>query len=317
MRAIYALCHPRKPGLLDHARAVVRYGRLYDPAATYRLMTGLGDVRSLHRGAVVVVWDNSPKSLALAWICRFRGATIVYYLHEPGGLGQKLVKDDPLVYSFMAAYAELSFRGVAHLVAVPRYDRMAHGDVFLPLPFWEERPPPVAGARRIGFVGARRHHRLQHVFASLEPVIRAEGFEPAYFPAPGGGAGEAEKFAFLSECAAVWNPYGVPLNQSGVTLDAAMSSIPVIGTAFEPFRELLQPLGLFYELSLSAGPEHLAEQVRAILRYLAAKNDRKPVDAAARSELAGAAMFQRRWLPFFQTLQSRSDATNLPSASAT
>lgn len=302
MRAIFALCHPRKPGLLDHARAIVRYGRLLDPGTDYALLSRFADLGKLKRGDVVVIWDNSPASLALAWACKFRGARIVYYLHEPGGLGQKLVKDDPLVYSFLAATAELAFKGVADLIAVPRFDRMAHGDVFLPLPFWEERPPPAPSARRIGFIGARRRHRLQHVFASLEPVMRAEGFEPAYFPAPGSSAGEAEKFAFLAECAAVWNPYGVPLNQSGVTLDAAMSSIPVIGTAFEPFRETLKRLGLFYELRLSEGPESLADQLRVILLRLAARNDRKPVDRAVLSELGGAAMFQRRWLPLLQSI---------------
>lgn len=300
MRAVFSLCHPRKPGLLDHARAIVRYGRLYDTPARYDLISHLSDIGKITRDATVVTWDNSPASLALAWACKIRGARIVYYLHEPGGLGQKLVKDDPLFYSFLAAFAELSFRGVADLVAVPRYDRMAHGDVFLPLPFRDDRPPPASNARRIGFIGARRHHRLQHVFAGLEPVIRREGFEPAYFPAPGGGFGEADKFAFLSECAAVWNPYGVPLNQSGVTLDAAMSSIPVIGTAFEPFRETLKRYGLFYELRLADGPESLAEQMRVILLRLAAKTDRSPVDPVALSELGGAAMFRRRWLPFLQ-----------------
>jgi hypothetical protein len=303
VRTVLSLCHPRKPGLLDHAQTIVRYGRMFDPDARYKLVSRFGDLTKWRGGGtVVVIWDNSPASLALAWVLKLRGAKIVYYLHEPGGLGQKLVKDDPLVYSFLAAYAELCFRGVADLVAVPRFDRMAHGDVFLPLPFWEERPDPVPGANRIGFIGARRRHRLQHVFAALEPVIRAEGFVPAYFPAPDGGAAEADKLAFLAGCAAVWNPYGVPLNQSGVTLDAAMSSIPVIGTAFEPFRDILKRFGLFYELRLSEGPESLADQLRVILLRLAAKSDRKPVEAAARSELAGAAMFQRRWLPFLQSV---------------
>jgi hypothetical protein len=303
VRTVLSLCHPRKPGLLDHAETIVRYGRMFDTEAHYERISHFRDLKKL-RGdrVVVVIWDNSPASLALAWACKMRGAKIVYYLHEPGGLGQKLVKDDPLVYSFLAAYAELSFRGVADLVAVPRYDRMAHGDVFLPLPFWEERPAPAPVANRIGFIGARRQHRLQHVFAALEPAIRAEGFVPAYFPAPEGGATEADKFAFLASCAAVWNPYGVPLNQSGVTLDAAMSSIPVIGTAFEPFREALKRLGLFYELRLSEGPESLTDQLRVILLRLATKTNRKPVDATARSELAGAAMFQRRWLPFLQSV---------------
>jgi hypothetical protein len=305
MRSIYAICHPKKLGLRDHADALIHYGRTFDPEAMYHALYSFSDLSKLNNrkaSSIAVIWDNSLFSLAAAVVCRLRGTKVLYYLHEPGGLGQKLAKDDPLFYAFGNALGELLFRDVANYVGVPRYDRIAHGDVFLPLPLIEERPPPQPSPKLLGFVGARRTQRLLPLFVSLEPLIREAGLTPAYFPSAQYGSTTADKFKFLSECAAVWNAYGVPYNQSGVAFDALMSSVPVIGTSYEPFRDLFLRLGLFHELRLEEGPEAVREQFRSILKQLTATTDRRHVELAVRSEFGGAASFRNTWLKFFQSI---------------
>jgi hypothetical protein len=306
MRNIFSVCHRKKLGLIDLSEALLAYGRQFDPDAHYASVYSWSDLGKIFSRpkpgtSIAIIWNNSSFSLAAALVCKLCGVKVVYYLHEPGGLGQKLIKADPFLYSLAASFGEGVFQRVADYVAVPRHDKIAFGDVYLPLLVLEDRPPPSPSPRLVGYVGARHHQRLHPFFASLESLFREAGFTPAYFPSKEHGSSREDKFKFLSNCAVVWNAYGVPLNQSAVTYDCAMSSIPTIATAYEPFREILRGLGLYHEIRLTDGPDAVKKQIRGILESLSGQGARKKADFEARSEFGGSASFRRHWLHFLQS----------------
>lgn len=309
---ILSVCHPGNRGLLDHSAALVSYGQQYDANRSYLAVHGVREslraaarTRRHRRACLWVLWDNSLLTLLIGVGARVLGGHVVYMLHEPGGVGQKLTKGDPFVYSCLAALAETAMTAVSHSVVVPRRDRLAFGDAFVPLLYDEARPEPhTARTRRIGFLGARRAHRLAHLFTRLVPRLRETGIEVSYFPSKDRGTTYSEKIRFLQEMDLVWNVYGVPFNQSGVTGDCIMSMVPMVCSVHEPERALLGLLGLKCEIDL----RQTEEEIGAVLIAFLADRQEEPSSLdmrearALRSMYGGSMAFQTYWKPLFDRI---------------
>lgn len=309
---IASICHPRKLGLIDLAEALQHYGQTHDQQRDYVILKNLSHLmhlvrklRSLQGTGLCVVWDNSLRSLLIALVARMFGIKTAYYYHEPGGFGQKIFKSDPFFYSLKATLGEWVFLKATHFHIVARPDKIGFGDVFCPLLFCvrrkEREPTPE---KLIGFLGAKRNQRLYNLFRLFGPELKKAGYQIAFFPSAEFGTSTVEKFEFLGRCAAVWNVYGVPYNQSGVTGDCLMSGTPVIHSAFEPYRSLLSELNLGIELDLMQ-PHH--DLIQNLLEKLAKKNALdKDVDSRyiteAQSNYGGQKAFIDHWKPFFDSI---------------
>ncbi len=310
---VASICHPKKLGLIDLAKALQYYGQTYDRQRTYVLLHNITDLKNLLRGArnsggigLCIVWDNSLRSLLFALIARLLGVVTAYYYHEPGGFGQKIFKSDPFFYSLMATFGEWAFRKSTNFHIVARPDKIGFGDAFCPLIFDDRRPIHELGQKKIiGFLGARRNQRLFNLFNLLVPDLKKAGYLVAFFPSKEYGSSNEEKFAFLSQCTAVWNVYGVPYNQSGVTGDCLMSSTPVIYSAFEPYGSLLRELDLGIELDLMQPQPELARHLLDELERMNGMH-KKSSDISlskVQSDFGGRGAFVKYWLPFFASLQ--------------
>lgn len=95
-----------RKGLVDHSQALQLY--CSEEGISCKAESSYGRIFAhFWRGSrLFIFWDNSFKSVFCAAILRMIGALVIYYYHEPGGIGQKLVKNDPFFYSLFAALAE-------------------------------------------------------------------------------------------------------------------------------------------------------------------------------------------------------------------
>lgn len=314
IRFIASICRPNKLGLLDLAKALEYYGQVSDMERDHLVLENLvhlirvvDKARRSGGTGLCVIWDNSLQSLLAALIARLLGVKTAYYYHEPGGIGQKLLKSDPVFYSLKAALGEWLFKKATHFHIVARADKIGFGDAFCPLLFDDRRPEHNSESKPlIGFLGARRNQRLYNLFKSLTPNLREAGYDIAFFPSAEHGQSAEEKFSFLSQCTAVWNVYGVPYNQSGVTGDCIMSGTPVIHSAFEPYRSLLRELNLGVEVDLMRPQPDLARQIVEQLKSLGGVHKGAPrlsiVDA--QSFFGGLMAFRQYWQPFFDTINN-------------
>lgn len=307
---VISFVHPTKLGLLDHAEALTEYGTLLDEKRSYHthtsifnLAVNLIQMRRNGSQCICVFWDNSINTLIAMLLCSLFRVPKLYYLHEPGGIGQKLSKGDPFIYSLKAAFAESLFKSVSSMVLVARCDKLAFGDYYAPLLFNDDRPVRVNSSRVIGFLGAKRNHRLYHIWQRISAELVSKGYELREFPSADYGKTNAEKVSFLSECACVWNCYGVPYNQSGVTGDCIASAVPCIVSGYEPFAKELKELELLIELDIKL-PEsemvaQLIDQLEKNIKHDTACKDRTHQFA---SEIGGRLAFSKYWLPIFHSL---------------
>lgn len=304
---VFSVVHPKKFGLYDIARALSLFGNTIDASRLYTEISGLGEMLKVclarsrvNRSRHFVFWDNSVFSMVMMLIARASNGSTYYYLHEPGGLGQKLVKGDGLLYSILASIAESLMMLIANMTLVPSPDKLVFGDKFAPLLFIESSSPePIRGDKTfVGFLGARRRSRLHHVFSEVSEHLCNAGYPTAYFPSEEHGYSGADKLVFLRHCKAVWNVYGVPYNQSGVTGDCIMNRVRCVVSKHEPYRATLDALGLCIEIDMRQSPEQIADVIIGSIA-VSQKPDDNGEAAKAASEFGGAEAFRRYWLPLF------------------
>ena len=121
-----------------------------------------------------------------------------------------------------------------------------------------------------------------------------------YFPSLESGSTYEDKVKFLSRCSAIWNCYGVPYNQSGVTGDCIFSNVPCIVSKFEPFTAVLSNMNLLIELDIERDDEELFNTILAALRD--SEEGEKGSDSGNKSIASffgGEEAFKRYWLPIF------------------
>lgn len=304
--SVFSVVHPKKYGLLDICEALTYYGNQSDSRRTYTTLTSVADLAMVcirsrsQKGSIgLVFWDNSFFSLISLFIGKLFGARTFYYLHEPGGIGQKLIKGDPFLYSVRASLAEVLMAYLADKTLVPRLDTLVFGDFYAPLLFVDVPDElNLSGKKFIGFLGGRRKSRLEHVYRGIQVKLNEYGIESGYFPSKEFGFSKEDKSAFLHQCDAVWNVYGVPYNQSGVTGDCIMSDVRCIVSHHEPFLEDLRQLNLAVEVDIVTDEDSIIEKLMSIY-----KDDSKKIDESDRREIrskfGGAYAFTRYWKPIF------------------
>lgn len=309
---VISVVHRRKYGLQDHANALTEYGlksggEYIVCTRFFALVHALLETSRLKKRPNCIFWDNSFWSYLSLLFSKLVGAQTFYYLHEPGGIGQKLFKGDPFVYSLMASFAEWLMKSAASNVLIPRADKLADGDFFAPLLYLADRPHVQVRNAVVGFLGARRKHRMTHVFERIAPKLQDAGYEVVYFPSNDVGNTYADKVHFLSSVCAIWNCYAVPYNQSGVTGDCVFSSVPCIVSKHEPSRKLLSRLGLLIELDIEQSEELLVHQ---LVNQLGSTNEYDKVNKTTKEDVVslfgGNDAFLRYWLPLFERQSAQS-----------
>lgn len=307
--SIISFIHPKKFGLIDIANALTEYGCVNDKTRVYSSISNLKVlIKKLianknRKKTICIFWDNSFYSLNAMLVCIFFRVKILYYLHEPGGIGQKLYKGDPFIYSIKASFAEWLMKLISSKILVARADKLAFGDYYAPLLYSHNRPYAKQNSKTIGFLGAKRDHRMHHVFERISSKLIENGYKIIYFPSHAYGKDIKAKVKFMEECCAIWNCYGVPYNQSGVTGDCIASGVPCIVSKYEPFIDDLEKLDLLVKLDIRLSDDELALQLINILeeRIKAKKhfdNQKKELASIYGGELA----FNKHWLKIFNSL---------------
>ena len=303
---VISVVHPKKYGLLDICEALSFYGNQSDSARAYSTITSRAKLAKLlvqrksKKGSIgIVFWDNSFFSLFCLCLGKLFGARTFYYLHEPGGIGQKLIKGDRFIYAICASLAEALMGRLASKVIVPRFEALVFGDCYAPLLFVGDESEYNSSEKKfIGFLGSRRKSRLEHVYRGLQAKLNKLGVESGYFPSKEFGVSKEDKLAFLNRCDAVWNVYAVPYNQSGVTGDCIMSDIRCIVSHYEPFLEELRQLNLALEVDITTDEDLIIEKLMSIY-----KEDSKKIDESdrrkIRSKFGGTLAFSKYWKPLF------------------
>jgi len=305
---IISFTHPNKLGLIDIANALTDYGGTYDKSRKYLSISNLFDllkalIRNRNNKTICVIWDNSLYSLNAMLICCIYRVKILYYLHEPGGIGQKLYKGDPFIYSIKASLGEWLMKLISSKVLIARADKLAFGDFYAPLLYNHDRPYPKKNSNIIGFLGAKRRHRMHHVFKSISSKLTKNGYKIYYFPSSKYGKNLEDKVKFLEECCAIWNCYGAPYNQSGVTGDCIASGVPCIVSQFEPFIDDLEKLGLLIKIDIRLSDDDLAHQ---LVNFLDERSKSNTHFNHSKKELAsiygGDLAFKKHWLNIFDSV---------------
>lgn len=307
---VISYVHPKKFGLLDHANALTEFGNSIDSDRKYSTETNiikfakkLISNRGKGVNSICIFWDNSLYAYIAMLICFFLGAQRLYYLHEPGGIGQKLNKGDPFIYSLKASFGEWLIKKISSAILIPRHDKLAFGNFYTPLLYSDIRPNRKRDSNIIGFLGARRSHRLHHLFQRISEELITRGYEVKYFPSSSYGKTNFDKINFLSNCACIWNCYGVEYNQSGVTGDCIASGIPCVVSCHEPFRKELDELGLLIELDIKLEEKKLIDQ----LIFKLENNDKYDIyfdDKSKKlvSEIGGRLAFSKYWLKMLRSI---------------
>ncbi|MDA9143659.1 hypothetical protein N9N99_03685 [Gammaproteobacteria bacterium] len=306
---VISFIHPKKFGLIDIANALTEYGHINDKTRVYSSISNFKDLLKTlitnknHKKTICIFWDNSLYSLNAMLVCAFFRVKILYYLHEPGGIGQKLYKGDPFIYSIKASIAEWLMKLISSKILVARADKLAFGDYYAPLLYSQNRPYAKHNSKTIGFLGAKRDHRMHHVFERISSKLTESGYKIIYFPSSVYGKDIKDKVKFMEECCAIWNCYGVPYNQSGVTGDCIASGVPCIVSKYEPFINDLENLDLSVKIDIRLSDDDLALQLIDILeKRMKAKiyfnNSKKELASIYGGELA----FRKHWLKIFNSL---------------
>lgn len=309
---IISFCQKRKKGLLDHADALKYFGNKLDSERIYLVSKDvfvfsfvLFKHKSLNSKLYVLTWDNSIQSLFVSILARIFGGVNIYYYHEPGGFGQKIFKSDGFFYSLFASFAEYIFCLISKYKLVARPDKICFGDFYCPLLYNADTIASDINSRTmIGFLGAKRNQRLYNLFKSIIPDLNNEGYDVGFFPSNRFGSSKDDKLKFLRNSLFIWNVYGVPYNQSGVTGDCFMNGVPVIFSKFEPFKKLLLNFELGFELDINLPKNELVRNLFMKIdenkKLINRKNSSLLIDA--QSKFGGQEAFLQFWKSFFDSI---------------
>ena len=314
--SVGSICAPNKYGLMDHAVALYEYGSDLDSSKSYLDPLDSNNFvyvpvnthcRRASHWQIWVVWDNSLFSFLSALVARFRRAKLVYFLHEPGGLEQKLAKGDGLLYSLSARAAEIVMAFLSHRVISAHPKNRKHVDLICPLLYSERKSSEIDKKRRIiGFLGAVRSSRTPALFEEVCSFLLKMGYEVRFFPSAEFGQKSSEKLRFLDECFCVWNVYSVPHNQSGVSGDCIMSQTCVVHSKYEAYMKVLASLSLSIAVDLESSPAEIAKSIEAAYKSGCPKNSLEvqqlEENDSVRSAFGGAVAFRKSWLPMLSQL---------------
>lgn len=300
---ICSLVNKRRLGLVDHARALQIYCEKSGNAG--KVAHSFLDLLRLKNNDIMIVWDNSIRTILLALTYRlFYSGRILYYYHEPGGIGQKLMKNDPFLYAILATCAENLNKRISHKILVPKLKDLPEGNFIAPLLFHEQKieQNDKRDILTVGLLGTPRPNRFIRLLQQLTAACLDVEIE--FFPSDKWGTDLHSKQKFLSACDAVWNVYAVSYNQSGVTGDCIMSGKPVFHSKYEPYASLLSQLKISLEIEVGTSYEALERQFNKHIETI--KNQKLDLIALkhAASKFGGNVCFEDHWLKIFEQVMN-------------
>ncbi len=311
MTTIISICRPNKLGLIDLAKSLVRYGNELDKQRKYLLLMTFAEffcilikARKSKEKVICIFWDNSLYSLSYLILSRLFFFKTIYYYHEPGGYAHKRRLRATIAYSFFSSFAECVYLSISNFIGISRKDKISSGDYFLPLLYDDIRPLHIKGTKKIGYLGNLKKERLPNVLKEIEPLLNAKGYEVVYFPSIRYGQSTFDKYAFLSQCTAVWNVYAYPYNLSGVTGDAFMSNTPLIVSEFEPFLDILNTNNLAILFDRSEPNEVMVEKIEKSIKII---DDSPPSKSLTsdQSRFGGKIAFLDYWKRCFDEIDNK------------
>jgi len=196
--------------------------------------------RRCRRGDTLLIW-NVGLCFILSPIFRLFGAVTIYTYHEPASLNERFGKVGlsikPIIVSLLfLIYMKLFTR----IVVLNRSKAVSLGFNYAPLPFIQEKKCSdrliIPGSDLcLVFLGAPIESRMIGQFREIveSESFRSRGWTYRFFPSRDCFT-EQQKTVLLTERKSViWNPFSVPYNQSGVTVDGMRNSVPTIVSQYE------------------------------------------------------------------------------------
>ena len=196
--------------------------------------------RRCRRGDTLLIW-NVGLCFILSPIFRLFGAVTIYTYHEPASLNERFGKVGlsikPIIVSLLfLIYMKLFTR----IVVLNRSKAVSLGFNYAPLPFIQEKKCSKElfihdSEFCLVFLGAPIEARMIDQFKKIveSESFRSRGWKYRFFPSRD-CVTEQQKIVLLTEHKSViWNPFSVPYNQSGVTVDGMRYSVPTIVSQYE------------------------------------------------------------------------------------
>lgn len=241
----------RRRGLLEHAQALTHFlvsdgieaHLVSPPFPNEQYVVEVNELRKRKikfKNSTIVFWCLGIEILLMPFF-KLLGCSIVFVLHEPGGLRQKVKKSDGLAYSIIAGLIEFIAKIFADEIGTPnKVNAKKYGHVFLPLLFREvpgvhekERERNVAA-----YLGRQDKRRALLEFRE----ISIHGVSTAFFPSATQDS-EDQKMELLSRAICVVTAYTVPYNQTGVVPDSFRAGCPVIISDLDPDARQIEEFG--------------------------------------------------------------------------
>ncbi len=223
-----------------------------------------------NRGPIDAIFFQSvhPANVLIGLWARLNRIPVIYYLHEPSNLREKLSKGDPAHYATLVALTQQLETRIADIILVAtdtlvnhaiRHFPHARGSIFvMPLAIpslpRSHRASPSDSRHRVLYLGRADSARCLTQFSALavemgtsSPDLRATMLTYSNLDSPlpgvetrsGKSYSDDEMLRLLDESIIVWNVYGKPYAQSGVTPVALRSGVPLLVSEHEKEKLLL------------------------------------------------------------------------------
>lgn len=255
----------------------------------FRLLLNLANP---NRAPIDAVFLQSvhPANVLIGLWARLNRVPVIYYLHEPSNLSEKLSKGDSPHYATLVALTQQLETRIADIILVAvdalvdhatRHFPHARGSVFvmpLAIPSLPKGhgTPRSESRHRVLYLGRADSARCLTQFSALAiemaastPDIRATMLTYSTLDPPlpgvetrsGKSYSDDEMLELLDESIVIWNVYGKPYAQSGVTPVALRSGVPLLVSEHEKEKQLLTE-GTAIEVPIHGfDPKNLMEQI--------------------------------------------------------
>lgn len=197
-------------------------------------------VRRCRSGDTLLIW-NVGLCFVLSPIFRLFGVVTIYTYHEPASLKERLKKVGlsikPIIVALLLpVYIKLFSR----VVLLNRSKGKELGYNYAPLPFVQQKKRskeniPHSSELCLVFLGAPMDSRMIGKFMEIveSKGFRSRGWTYKFFPSKECFTEQHKISLLTSHKSVIWNPFSVPYNQSGVTVDGMRNSVPTIVSQYE------------------------------------------------------------------------------------
>ena len=234
-----------------------------------------------------------PANVLIGLWARLNRIPIVYYLHEPTGLSEKLKKGDSPIYAVFVWITQYLETKLANSIlvatdplieqAIRCFPRAEAPITTLPLAIPNlvstSTGVPTHPRNRVLYLGRAHSMRCLDEFLELANYLEGYGsnfrvtiltYNEMELSSPyidiraGKTYSDQEMLELLDESIVVWNVYNVDYSQSGVTPVALRSGVPLLVSSFEKEKKLLSFRAAF-EIQIDPfDPQSVANQIEYI-----------------------------------------------------